>query len=419
MKKLLLLLILSGALAPFGQAQITCPNPPTVSIVASNTSPCQGEAITLTASGANTYSWNNNVMNGQSFVPAASGNYEVIGTDSNGCSDTAFVAINVLPLPQLVANSSSLSICLGDSIQLTATGANSYNWITPAISNGDFFLPSDTGANTFVVEGTGTNGCINNSQVIVVVKPTPAPPSLSATSLSTCRDVAFDEELRATPSVGRAVWFGDAERNRQLTTEPVLTLRNDVVGVTTFYAMSFHQGCYSDPTAAAVEVFALPTISAGSDFSLLAGERGRLNGQADAGTDVEWLSADELSTPFALDPEFTATNSNVFTLQVTDANNCVSTDAVQLTVKNTLVISNVMTPNGDGNNDVWKVYPESVLQSCKVMVFDGFGRIVLERDNYQNDWDGTYEGSALPDGDYYYHIQSDEVDEKGTLVIIK
>ena len=115
----------------------------------------------------------------------------------------------------------------------------------------------------------------------------------------------------------------------------------------------------------------------------------------------------------------TVTNSNVFTLQVTDANNCVSTDAVQLTVKNTLVISNVMTPNGDGNNDVWKVYPESVLQSCKVMVFDGFGRIVLERDNYQNDWDGTYEGSALPDGDYYYHIQSDEVDEKGTLVIIK
>ncbi|MBP6091804.1 MAG: LamG domain-containing protein, partial [Crocinitomicaceae bacterium] len=61
----------------------------------SNQSVCAGNPVTLTASGAATYSWNNNVINAQSFTPTITQNYILTGTDSIGCagSDTVEVAV--------------------------------------------------------------------------------------------------------------------------------------------------------------------------------------------------------------------------------------------------------------------------------------------------------------------------------------
>ncbi len=57
---------------------------------------CSGSPITLTASGAQNYTWNNGIVDGQSFSPAANLNCIVIGIDANGCSnsDTMFITVN-------------------------------------------------------------------------------------------------------------------------------------------------------------------------------------------------------------------------------------------------------------------------------------------------------------------------------------
>jgi gliding motility-associated-like protein len=39
-----------------------------------------------------------------------------------------------------------------------------------------------------------------------------------------------------------------------------------------------------------------------------------------------------------------------------------------------------------------------------VTVFNRSGIIVYKNDNYQNDWDGTFKGKAIPDGTYYYSV---------------
>jgi gliding motility-associated-like protein len=49
---------------------------------------CNNTPVTLAASGANTYTWTNNVQNGVSFIPSLSGVYSVTGTDANGCQNT-------------------------------------------------------------------------------------------------------------------------------------------------------------------------------------------------------------------------------------------------------------------------------------------------------------------------------------------
>jgi gliding motility-associated-like protein len=62
----------------------------------SDLSVCEGETASLTATGADTYAWDNGVVNGQPFTPTIDGYYTVVGTDTLGCSNTVSVFLDVL-----------------------------------------------------------------------------------------------------------------------------------------------------------------------------------------------------------------------------------------------------------------------------------------------------------------------------------
>lgn len=70
--------------------------PPTVQ-AGSNSSICLGDAVTLMGTGANTYTWDQSVSNGVPFSPTNTQTYTLIGTDGNGCKDTAQVTVSVYP----------------------------------------------------------------------------------------------------------------------------------------------------------------------------------------------------------------------------------------------------------------------------------------------------------------------------------
>ncbi len=62
----------------------------------SDISVCEGDSVTLTATGATTYGWDNGIVNGQAFLPTIEGYYTVVGTDTLGCSNTASVFLDLL-----------------------------------------------------------------------------------------------------------------------------------------------------------------------------------------------------------------------------------------------------------------------------------------------------------------------------------
>jgi len=419
MKKLIVatLYVIWGGLV-YGQSP--CDTLPKITLQVSNATPCLGDSAAVTASGGVSYVWNNNVVNAVNFAPSNTALYTVTVTDTLGCVGTESVTIEVLPLPNIQANSSSLNICLGDSIVLEASNGVSYTWITPNIPNGGVFYPNQVGANIYTVAGSGTNGCTNTSQVIVVVKDNPTQPTVTLDSIATCLNVPFDATITATASIGRVFWFEDAALSLPHNDEDELLTDNTQVGVVHYYASAMQGGCYSTPKKVAVEVLPLPEISAGGDLTLDAGEDGNLQGDAPSNTTTVWSPTNDLTDPSSLTTAVTATNSRTYTLTVTDELGCVSTDAMQLTVNNVLTIANVLTPNADGDNDVWKLYPETTLKTCTVKLFDGFGRVLVDTDNYQNSWDGTFEGKELPDGDYYYHVKcANDIEEKGTVILIR
>ncbi|MCH2021774.1 MAG: gliding motility-associated C-terminal domain-containing protein, partial [Saprospiraceae bacterium] len=69
------------------------------------------------------------------------------------------------------------------------------------------------------------------------------------------------------------------------------------------------------------------------------------------------------------------------------------------------VIPNIFTPNGDGVNDVFEIPCLYNTQGTSLLVFNRWGDMVYETDNYQNQWDGTHNGNHLPDGTYFYIIK--------------
>ncbi len=126
---------------------------------------CQGGMVTLAGSGANNYSWNNNVQNNIPFTPTASQTYTVTGTDNNNCSNTDQVTVTVNPLPLVNAGQDQF-VCQGDMVTLAGSGANNYSW-TNNVQNNVPFSPQT--AQTYTVTGTDNNNCSATDNVIVTV----------------------------------------------------------------------------------------------------------------------------------------------------------------------------------------------------------------------------------------------------------
>ncbi len=83
-------------------------------------------------------------------------------------------------------------------------------------------------------------------------------------------------------------------------------------------------------------------------------------------------------------------------------------------------IMNLFTPNGDGFNDQWIVNDASIVFPISVVIYNRSGRTVYTNDNYQNTWDGQYNGNPLPQATYYYIIEDkDGKSFKGAVTIIR
>ena len=143
---------------------------PVISILASADSVCPGQNVTLTASGALTYSWA--AANGLPATtgaivnanPTAPTTYTVTGY--NGCTATATISIGLHDVP--VANAGSdQTILRGSSATLTATGGLTYLWNTGDTSASVVVSPTNT--TDYMVTSANQFGCTSRDTVRVNV----------------------------------------------------------------------------------------------------------------------------------------------------------------------------------------------------------------------------------------------------------
>ncbi len=134
-------------------------------------------------------------------------------------------------------------------------------------------------------------------------------------------------------------------------------------------------------------------------------------------------SSGELSTASSFDYE--SVRSYDILLQTSDAGGLKDTTMITIEVldkiEGTLPAAGYFSPNGDGYNDTWEIQNVSLYSDYKLVIFATTGEIIFDKSaNYTNDWDGTYNGEQLPDGVYYYFLQSNSNSSdiyKGTITL--
>jgi gliding motility-associated-like protein len=80
----------------------------------------------------------------------------------------------------------------------------------------------------------------------------------------------------------------------------------------------------------------------------------------------------------------------------------------------------LFTPNNDGINDLWELPLLSTWGKCDVRVFNRWGKLVFASPDYHNEWNGTSDGSPVPEGAYYFIIKTENNGIiKGTINLVR
>ncbi len=286
---------------------ITVDTPPTVTANSTNSTICQGDMITLTGAGANSYSWDNGAIDGNSFAPSLTTTYTVIGLTPGGCSNSASVLITVNALPTVTANATNTSICQGDAVTLTGSGAATYSWDNGVI-DGSSFTPSST--TTYMVTGTNANGCQNNESVTITVNTIP-----NVTANTTNSTICQGDTITLTGS-GAATYSWD---------NGVIDGTSFVPGSSTIYMVTgTSNGCNNTATIL-ITVNSIPTVTASATSTTICqGDAITLSGNG--ATTYSWDNGAINGNSFS---PSTTTN---FTVTGTDMNGCSNNASIIITV---------------------------------------------------------------------------------------
>ncbi len=290
---------------------------------------CPGVGTTLNATGGATYLWtpatglDDPTSANPIATPAVTTTYTVDGTDANGCTGTDAVTVTVNIAPGANAGSDA-DVCDGLSTTLNGAGGVSYAW-TPAtgLSNAAINNPVATPAatTTYTLTVTDGNGCTDTDDVEVTVNP--LPPADAGADVPVCSGSSVT--LQASGGTQYA-WSPTTDLSNPSIAAPVCTPAGAITYTVT---VTDNNGCVATDDID-VTVNPLPVADAGADASICQNSSTTLNGAG--GINYLWSPATGLDDPALQNPSASPQISTTYTVTVTDANSCSSTDDVDITV---------------------------------------------------------------------------------------
>ena len=96
----------------------------------------------------------------------------------------------------------------------------------------------------------------------------------------------------------------------------------------------------------------------------------------------------------------------IYNVNVTDANGCKEDTSFVIATMTSECIPDVFTPNGDAQNDTWRLEDTFLYEDSEVRIYNRFGKLIFQSVGYHEPWDGTNEqGHDLSEGVYFYSIK--------------
>ncbi len=298
---------------------------------------CFGDSTSLNASGSSiSYIWSNGLPDGTQFEIITTLDYIVTGTDINSCSNSDTVTINVLDLPLIDAGQDE-SICLGDSVQLSATGGISYQWSPNTnINNNNISNPVvfPSGLTNYIVFGTDINNCVNADTLIVNINELPTIVTSNDTS------ICYGDSIIIYASGGVSYqWLNSDSINNINLSSPEIWPAN----TSTYSVIVTGSNFCIDTSEINIQVNNLPILNAGIDQAICKGDTAQIN--VTGAVNYQWSPNMNISSTISNTIEAWPQDTITYIVTGIDANFCFNSDTVNVNVWN--------LPNADAGTDLW------------------------------------------------------------------
>jgi gliding motility-associated-like protein len=300
-----------------------------------------------------------------------------------------------------------MQICRGQSAQLNATGAFTYDW-APFTGLSCTTCPnpiaSPVTTTQYVVTGYNGFGCAGRDTILITV---PQPIDVIA-GPDAVMCIGQTRQLNATGAT-TYVWSPATGLSATNIPNPVASPT-----FTTIYRVIGYDAhnCFQDTAYVTIGVGNYPTVNAGTDHTVATGTLVNLaptvtNGPIALWT---WSPSNDLSCANCPTPVATAKKDICYNVTATNFFGCSGSDSVCIKVfceSSQVFIPNAFTPDGDGINDILTVRAKGVKSIKSFRVFNRWGQLVFEKANFtpnidSQGWDGKVKGIPAPPDVYVY-----------------
>ena len=401
--------VVNGCESPRSEIKVNINANPNAPIVSSAINYCQNSAASaLTATGTNLL-WYTSATGGTGSATAPTPNTSVAGTFSfwvsqvvNGCeSPRSEIKVNINANPNAPIVSSPINYCQNSAASaLMATGTNLlwYTSATGGTGSATAPTPNTSVAGTFSFwVSQVVNGCESpRSEIKVEISPEPHSSTLVDATICNGQTIILDA----------GSGFKSYEWN---TTPPTFSQTLQVSKVGTYSViLTGNNGC-SSTQSVNVSAGETPTI-----VNIISTENA-IEIIASGGNPPYSYSIDNQKT-WQNSNVFTNLNAGIYTVFVkSQLNSC------SISVETAVIfIPNVITPNNDSFNDVFKIKNIEYFPNAKIIIFDRFGKLIFQSSDIKNfTWDGRFLGRILPSGTFYYILDLGNDYKKTGWILLK
>ena len=319
---------------------------------------CAGQSVSIgsSPSGGHTYAWSptnglsaSNVSNPTlTLSSAGTYTYTVTATYTIGCTFSDNVVITVNQYPTTPNAGPDQNLCNGSTATLAGntltTGTGLWSIVTGSATISNPSSPTSglsglTAGSTVELKWTATNaGCVLEDNVIINNSALPTTANAGA-DIKVCNLTSASLSANS-PSVGSAIWsIISGTGTITNPSSPTSSITGLTIGSSVTARWTISNGaCTSSTDDVVILAATLPTIvGSASPYNICSGGTSNLNASASGGSGsgyiYNWSPVTGLSSTNTSNPSTSVTSNIIYTVTVTDGNNCSKNDTVNISVK--------------------------------------------------------------------------------------
>ena len=372
---------------------------------------CLGESVQLGVSTGSNAIWTPSEGLSCKFCdnpiasPLITTTYAVEATTPNGCIIRDTMTVNV-QTPDMINAGDDVTICLGTAIPLEGVGIGTVTWSPAAtLSNANILNPTASPiATTDYILIVQNDLCIQTDTVTITIADKVV---INIADLDICEGETVEIDVQ-----GYADSYIYTPENGVLTVNPTLIQPTET---TTYTVIGSIPSCESDTTVFTITVNPIPDIGLLPSMVVFKNSTTPLPiDNPNSQYMHTWTPSTQLSCPDCFDPFFVAdTTFEAMTIYVDllTQEGCSFTDSIVVTLtescgSNMVQLPSAFTPNGDGQNDIFRVRGLGLADIEIFRVYNRWGEQMFSTSLINKGWDGTYKQQPVEQGVYHYYVQA-------------